>query len=185
MALKTTIQRCDFGNGNAFTVKPPPDAIDQFKVQTTNYSAQFGPREARTGGVRDRLVLKSGGKNRVYGDVWEYVRNDLFDANDYFLNLARQKKPEYRRNQFGFTLGGPIQRNRTFFFVDYEGSRIRQGTAFTSTVPTALERSSGFTDYSDLIAFQTGTQTDNLGRVSRNWLRIRSGNNKADSCGPD
>lgn len=152
----------DFGNGNAFTVKPPPDAIDQFKVQTTNYSAQFG----RAGGAVINAVLKSG-QNKLYGDVWEYVRNDLFDANDYFLNLAHQKKPEYRRNQFGFTLGGPVMRNRTFFFVDYEGSRIRQGTAFTSTVPTALERSSGFSDYSDLTTYQTGTQTDNLGRVTK------------------
>jgi hypothetical protein len=151
----------DFGNGNAFTVLPPPDAIDQFKIQTTNYSAQFG----RAGGAIINAVLKSG-QNRFYGDAWEYLRNDRFDANDYFLNRAGKPKPPYKRNQFGLTLGGPIYRNKSFFFVDYQGTRISQGQAFVSSVPTALERSSGYTNYTDLLLNQTGTQTDNLGRVT-------------------
>ena len=151
----------DFGNGNAFTVLPPPDAIDQFKIQTTNYSAEFG----RGGGAVVNAVLKSG-QNRFYGDVWDYLRNDVFDANDWFLDHAKKPKPAFRRNQFGATLGGPIWRDKTFFFVDYQGTRSAQGVAYVSSVPTALERSSGYTDYTDLIANQKGTQTDQLGRVT-------------------
>jgi hypothetical protein len=151
----------DFGNGNAFTVLPPPDAIDQFKIQTTNYSAQFG----RAGGAVLNAVLKSGA-NHFYGDVWEYLRNDRFDANDWFLAHTGKPKPAFNRNQFGFTLGGPIWRDKTFFFVDYQGTRLSQGQAYVSTVPTALERSSGYTNYNDLLTNQTGTQTDSLGRVT-------------------
>lgn len=152
----------DFGNGNAFTVLPPPDAIDQFKVQTTNYSAQFG----RAGGAIVNAVLKSGA-NRFYGSAWEYLRNDLFDANDWFLNNANKPKPPFKRNQFGVTIGGPIWHNKLFFFADYQGTRVSQGQAFVSSVPTALERSSGYTNYTDLLTNQTGTQTDNLGRTTR------------------
>lgn len=151
----------DFGNGNAFTVLPPPDAIDQFKIQTTNYSAQFG----RGGGAVVNAVLKSG-QNNFYGDVWDYLRNNVLDANDWFLNHANKSRPAFRRNQFGFTLGGPIWRDKTFFFVDYQGTRSAQGLAFVSSVPTVLERSSGYTDYTDLIANQHGTQTDDLGRIT-------------------
>jgi len=151
----------DFGNGNAFTVLPPPDAIDQFKIQTTNYSAEFG----RGGGAVVNAVLKSG-QNRLYGDVWDYLRNDVFDANDWFLDHAGKPKPAFRRNQFGATLGGPIWHDKTFFFADYQGTRSAQGVAFVSSVPTALERSSGYTNYTDLIVNQKGTQTDNLSRVT-------------------
>ncbi|WP_213807136.1 TonB-dependent receptor [Granulicella sp. dw_53] len=151
----------DFGNGNAFTVLPPPDAIDQFKVQTTNYSAQFG----RAGGAIINAVLKSGA-NRFYGSAWEYLRNDIFDANDWFLNNTGKAKPSFKRNQFGATIGGPIWHDKVFFFADYQGTRVSQGQAFVSSVPTALERSSGYTNYTDLLTFQTGTQTDNLGRTT-------------------
>ena len=158
----------DFGNGTSYALKPPPEALAEFRVETANYSAEYG----RSGGAVINAVTKSGG-NRLFGSVWEYLRNSDLDANDYFLNRARVARPEYRRNQFGFALGGPVViphlyngHDKTFFFLDYEGQRIRQGLGYTSSVPTALERSSGFTNYSDLLAYQNGTQTDILGRTT-------------------
>jgi hypothetical protein len=159
----------DFGNGNSFTLKPPPDGLAEFKVETANYSAEYG----RSGGAVINAVTKSG-QNQFFGDMWEYNRNAYFDAEDYFLKKAGLRRPKYNRNQFGFSLGGPVTiprlysgKDKTFFFVDYEGTRIRQGQAYTSSVPTALEQSSGFTNYSDLITYQSGTQTDILGRTTK------------------
>jgi Carboxypeptidase regulatory-like domain/TonB dependent receptor/TonB-dependent Receptor Plug Domain len=159
----------DFGNGNSFTLKPPPDGLSEFKVETANYSAEYG----RSGGAVINAVTKSG-QNSFFGDVWEYNRNAYFDAEDYFLKKAGLRRPKYNRNQFGFSLGGPVViprlysgKDKTFFFFDYEGTRIRQGQAYTSSVPTALEQSSGFTNYSDLLTYQTGTQTDILGRKTK------------------
>ena len=151
----------DFGNGTSYAIKPPPDALAEFKVETANYSAEYG----RSGGAVLNAVTKSG-QNEFFGDLWEFNRNSFFDANDFFLNHADQPRPTYNRNQFGGSLGGPIYHNKAFFFMDYEGLRMKQGEAYTSSVPTALERSSGFTDYNDLIGAQKGTQTDILGRTT-------------------
>ena len=157
----------DFLNGAAYAVRPPVDAIREFKVQTSDFSAEFG----RAGGAVVNAVLKSG-TNQLHGRAWEFLRNDTLDATDFFLNAGGQGKSEFRRNQFGFTLGGPIVipglyngKNKTFVFGDYEGTRIRQGQPFISSVPTALERSSGYTNFADLISGQSGTQTDLLGRT--------------------
>jgi hypothetical protein len=156
----------DYLNGAAYAVRPPVDAIQEFKVQTSDFGAEFG----RAGGAVVNAVLKSG-TNDLHGRAWEFLRNDRLDATDFFLNSGGQRKGEFRRNQFGGTLGGPITiphiyngRNKTFFFVDYEGTRIRQALPFVSSVPTANERSSGFTNFADLIAGQSGSQTDLLGR---------------------
>ncbi|MGB7137551.1 MAG: carboxypeptidase regulatory-like domain-containing protein, partial [Acidobacteriaceae bacterium] len=151
----------DFGNGTSYAIKPPPDALAEFTVETANYSPEYG----RSGGAVLNAVTKSG-QNQFFGDLWEFNRNSFFDANDFFLNHANQPRPAFNRNQFGGSLGGPIYRNKTFFFMDYEGLRMKQGEAYTSSVPTALERSSGFTNYNDLIAAQKGTQTDILGRTT-------------------
>jgi len=156
----------DFLDGAAYVVRPPVDAIQQFKVQTSNFSAEFG----RSAGAVLNAVTKSG-TNRFYGNVWEYTRNQMFDATDYFVKKAGEHKGDFTRNQFGFTLGGPLDiphfyngPNKTFFFIDYEATRIHQAVPFTTSVPTALERSSGYTNYQDLISYQSGTQTDALGR---------------------
>ena len=125
----------DFLNGNAYSVKPPVDAIKEFKVETNNYSAESG----RSAAAVLNATLKSG-TNGFHGALWEFFRNDKLDAANYFENGL--EKGEFRQNQFGATFGGPIRRNKTFFFVDYEGTRIRQANPYTSTVPTALERSS-------------------------------------------
>jgi outer membrane receptor protein involved in Fe transport len=151
----------DFLSGAAYVVKPPIDAIGEFKLQTNSFSAEFG----RAGGAVLNASLKSG-TNRFHGSAWEFLRNDKLDATDFFLNANGQPKGPFKQNQFGGTLGGPVKRNKTFFFVDYEGTRIRQGVPLTGyTVPTAAERASGFTDFSDLISLQTGSRKDALDRT--------------------
>ena len=84
------------------------------------------------------------GTNGFHGSVFEFVRNDIFDAKNFFVSPA-QSKPPFKQNQFGGSIGGPIQRNKTFFFADYEGERVRKSLTDTFTVPTAAEASGNFT----------------------------------------
>src|SRR5438132_10683807 len=100
------------------------DAIQEFSVITGNYSAEYG----RTSGGVINAISKSG-TNEFHGDVYEFLRNDKLDANDFFSNRAHQPRPTLRRNQFGAAAGGPIRKNRTFVFGDYEGIRFAEGTA--------------------------------------------------------
>jgi hypothetical protein len=120
---------------------PSVDALDEFKLQTSTYSAEFG---RSMGGVVN-LQIKSG-TNQYRGSVFEFMRNDAFDANNWFNNRAGRKKPEFSQHQFGGTLGGPIVKDKTFFFVDYQGMRINQGAAFLSTVPSELMRQGNFSE---------------------------------------
>jgi hypothetical protein len=156
----------DFLNGTNYVVLPPIDAVQEFKVQTTDFSAEFG----RSGAAVLNATIKSG-TNQFHGDVWEFFRNDKLDAADFFeRNLlsngtTKTSKGELRWNQFGGTFGGPVLRNKIFFFGDYEGFRRRQGTVQTASVPTAAERASGYTNLQDLITLQSGTSTDALGRI--------------------
>jgi hypothetical protein len=147
----------DFLNGTNYVVLPPVDAIQEFKVQTTGFSAEFG----RSGAAVLNATIKSG-TNSFHGAGWEFLRNDILDAPDYFESAGGIKKGELRLNQFGVAVGGPVIRNKIFFFGDYEGLRRRQGTIKTGTVPTLLERNSGFTDLSDLIT--GGSRVDALNR---------------------
>ncbi len=156
----------DLVNQSQFVVLPPPDALREFTVQTSDYSAEFG----HAAGAVLNVTTKSG-TNAYHGDLFEFLRNDFFDAKDFFV-LNSQRKPEFRQNQFGGTIGGPLSiphlynaRNKTFFFFDYQGTRYVKGKTFTVTVPTAAENASGFTNLQDLITLQTGTKTDLLGRV--------------------
>lgn len=146
-------------NSNA-TIIPPPDAIQEFKLQTGNYSAEFGHS---TGGVVN-ATTKSG-TNQFHGDLWEYVRNDVFNANTFFNKLNGQPRPEYRQNIYGATIGGPIFKDKTFFFFAYQGQRFVLPSPATSTVPTASMVDSGFTNLQDLITYNSKTSTDALGRV--------------------
>ena len=151
----------DFLSGAAYVVKPPIDAIGEFKLQTNSFSAEFG----RAGGAVLNATLKSG-TNEIHGSAWEFLRNDKLDATDFFLNSAGQPKGAFKRNQFGATAGGPAIKNKTFWFVDYEGTRIRQEVPETgNSVPTASEIASGYTNFSDLITLQSGSLTDALGRT--------------------
>jgi hypothetical protein len=158
--------------GSNATVTPPPDAVQEFKLQTGDFNAEFGHS---TGGVIN-AVIKSGG-NQVHGDLWEYVRNTILDANDYFNKNQTTIAPRspYHQNQFGGTVGGPVYlgkiydgRNKSFFFFDYQGTRIISPEPSTVSVPTALEQSSGFTNLTDLLTYSnsasTPAQKDSLGR---------------------
>ena len=151
----------DFLNGTNYVILPPIDAIQEFKVQTGDYSAELG----RAAGAVLNATVKSG-TNSLHGDVWEFFRNDKLDAADWFEdNSTTPIKGEYRLNQFGGTIGGPIIKNKIFFFGDYEGKRRVQGTSFTSSVPTLAERSSNFQNLQDILTQQAGAaRTDILGR---------------------
>src|SRR5262245_36007356 len=123
---------------NTFGVKPPVDAIREFEVLTSAYDASFG----RSAGAQINIVLKSG-TNGFHGTAYEFLRNQVFDARNYFAP-ADQPDPRYQRNQFGFSFGGPIVKDRTFFFGDYESSRVREGITRLANVPTDRERMGDF-----------------------------------------
>jgi len=110
-------------------IEPPIDAIQEFKVQTSNMSADIGK-----GGAVVNVVLKSG-TNAFHGSAFEFLRNEVLDANNFFNNAFGISKPPYKRNEFGGTLGGPIVKGKTFFFVDYQGRRLHQSLTNVSTVP--------------------------------------------------
>ncbi len=125
---------------------PSPDAIDEFKLQTSTYSAEFG---RSLGGVVN-LQLKSG-TNEYRGSLFEFFRNDAFDANNFFNNRAGRPKPDFMQNQFGGTIGGRIKRDRTFFFADYQGLRIEAGQTYLSTVPSMRMRNGDFGEINRVI----------------------------------
>jgi hypothetical protein len=104
---------------------PAPDAIQEFKVQTANYDAAYG----RGAGANVDLVSRSG-SNRFHGSAWEFVRNNIFNANDFFLKLDGQPRPTLKQNQFGGSIGGPIRRDKTFFFGEYQGLTVQQWRRF-------------------------------------------------------
>jgi hypothetical protein len=103
---------------------PAPDVIAQFKVQTGMYDAGYG----RSAGANIDLVSKAG-TNAFHGSLWEFFRNDALNANDFFLKQNDQQRPELKQNQFGFTIGGPIRKNKTFFFTSYQGFIQHNGVA--------------------------------------------------------
>src|SRR5579872_729483 len=117
-------------------VQPPPDAIQEFRVEESPMKAEFG-----RGGATVNVVLKSG-SNQFHGGAYEFLRNKESDARNFF----DPQRPPFERNQFGALLGGPVLHDRTFFFVDYEGSRIRKGVSYISTVPTDKMRSGDFSE---------------------------------------
>ncbi|HYG83136.1 MAG TPA: carboxypeptidase-like regulatory domain-containing protein, partial [Pyrinomonadaceae bacterium] len=123
---------------NTFGVRPPVDAIREFEMLTSTYDASFG----RNAGAQVNVVLKSG-SNDFHGSLYEFHRNGALDARNYFAP-ATEPAPKYLRNQFGFSLGGPLARNRTFFFADYEGTRSREGITRLARVPTLRERAGDF-----------------------------------------
>jgi len=123
---------------NTFGVRPPVDAIREFETATSTYDATFG----RNAGAQVNVVTKSG-TNEFHGSLYEYHRNAAFDARNFFAP-ADQPAPKHIRNQFGFSVGGPVAKDRAFFFADYEGTRSRRGITRLSNVPTLAERSGDF-----------------------------------------
>src|SRR3984893_4537805 len=137
----------DLQNGASYVIQPSVDAVEEFKVQTSGYSAEFG----RGNGAVLNATIKSG-TNEFHGSVCEFLRNDKLDARNFF----ERKRGAYQRNQFGATLGGPVLiphlyngRNHSFFFVDYEGLRIRQERPLQDIVPTPAMRSGDFSTLID------------------------------------
>src|SRR5437660_541021 len=106
---------------NGTAVSPPVDAVREFEVLSSTYDASFG----RNGGGQISVVLRSGG-NQLHGAAYEYFRNAVLDARNYFAP-AQESAPQNQRNQFGALIGGPVVKNRTFFFTDYEGRRVNSG----------------------------------------------------------
>jgi len=125
---------------------PSVDALDEFKLQTSTYSAEFGHS---LGGVVN-LQIKSG-TNVMHGSVFEFHRDDAFDANNFFNNRAGRKKPQFSQNQFGGTVGGAVLKDKTFFFGDYQGHRELQGQTFLSTVPSGAMRGGNFSELTRVI----------------------------------
>ena len=152
----------DFLNGTNFIVLPPVDAIQEFKVQTADFSAELG----RSAGAVLNATIKSG-TNSFHGAAWDFFRNRVLDAADWFEDDSpTPTKGEYQQNQFGFSAGGPILKNKIFVFGDYEGLRRLQGSSTLGSVPSTAEVNSGFTNLSDLISAQATSAplTDDLGR---------------------
>jgi hypothetical protein len=145
----------DLQTGASYAIQPSVDAVEEFKVQTNGYSAEFG----RGNGAVLNATIKTG-TNEFHGAVFEFLRNDKFDARNFF----EKKRGAYQRNQVGATLGGPVRiphvyngTDRSFFFVDYEGLRLRQERPLQAIVPTAAMRAG---DFSALIDYTTATGSD-------------------------
>jgi hypothetical protein len=139
----------DTGSNGTLNVFPSIDSIGEFKVLTSNYGAQYG----RNGSGTVEVVTKSGTKT-FHGDVYEYLRNDMFNANDFFDNAAGNPKPAYKKHDFGYTIGGPVyipnhynsNKEKTFFFWSQEWHRERNPFGFNQQVPSNAERQGHFDD---------------------------------------
>jgi len=143
--------------GGGFGLVPPPEAVQEFNMQTNVYSAVFGETAGSTLNVATRS-----GTNAFHGDVWEFLRNNDLDARNFFnvnqtnpltgAEIPGTARPKFQRNQFGFAAGGPIRKNKTFFFGSYEGLRQVQGGAETTEVPTPAQKGG---DFSSALTGQT------------------------------
>ena len=127
---------------------PTQDSLLEFKVETNNMSAEYGKF---AGGVIN--MSTKGGANDLHGGGWEFLRNKVLNSSDFFSNLAGLSRPAFTQNEFGANLGGPVYiphvyngKNKTFFFFNYEGFRLRQGQTFTNTNPTPAERTGDFSN---------------------------------------
>src|SRR5881227_4031022 len=133
---------------NLPTVQPSPDSIAEFRVLTNTFDAEYG----RNSGSVVNVVTKSG-TNDIHGNMYEFFRNTKLNANAYCFTALQGipcEKPKFNQNQFGGTFGGPIKKDRTFFFTSYEGRRIRQGIPSPLVfVPTASERPSAAQPFAD------------------------------------
>src|SRR5207244_3424385 len=117
------------------SIVPSIDAIQEFKVLTYNYSAEYGTRAGPT-----VLVTTKGGSNGFHGSLFEFFRNTKLDARSFFAST----KEQFNLNQFGGALGGPVQKDKTFFFIDYQGKRQRHGIPFQGTIPTPAMKTGDF-----------------------------------------
>jgi len=143
-------------------VQPPPDALQEFKIQTRTYSAEFG----NSAGAVVNATIKSG-TNGYHGDLYEFFRNKVLDANTWINNTTGNPRGGFSQNQFGGTVGGPIVKDKLFFFGDLERFTSREGTTVQSTVPTPLMTQGNFTELpytlnNPLVAGQSGCYAGNI-----------------------
>jgi hypothetical protein len=131
---------------NTVVIFPSVDALEEFKLQTSTYAAEFG---RSLGGVVN-LQIRSGA-NQFHGGAFGFLRDAAFDANNFFNNRAGIEKAPFRQHQFGGTLGGPVRRDRTFFFTNYQGTRIDQGVNRVSTVPSLAMRNGDFSEVNRIV----------------------------------
>jgi hypothetical protein len=134
-----------------FILRTSVDAIQEFKIQTNSFSAEFG----RGGGAAINAIIKSG-SNGFHGSMFEFLRNSALDARDYFEDPTT-KKASFQQNQFGVTIGGPIVRNKLFWFGDYQGAIIRRPTTYVSSVPDAAQRTGDFSGDGNPIIYDPST----------------------------
>jgi Carboxypeptidase regulatory-like domain len=135
----------DTAYGNIVVLTPSPEAVEEFRVQTNNSSAEFG---RFTGGVIN--MASRSGTNAFRGSAFEYYRNKALNSNTFFGERAGLDKPPFTQNNFGGVLGGPVLKDKLFFFSSYEGYRNREGVLFRRTVPTAAMKRGDFSDYRNL-----------------------------------
>jgi hypothetical protein len=134
----------DFLNGATYAVRPPPEALEEFKVESSNYSAELG----RSTGAAINASIKAG-TNTIHGSLWEYLRNDRLTGKNFNFNAPTpEPSTAYHSNIFGATLSGPVLKNKLFIFADAQGTRISvfQPEQTNYTVPTAAERTGDFSE---------------------------------------
>jgi len=136
------------GGITSATYIPSPEAVEEFKVQQTNFSAEYG----FSGGPVVNMITRSG-TNKFHGSAYDFVRDASLDANNWCANRAGEPIPSLRRNNYGFTIGGPIIKNKTFFFIDYDGLRSSGLSTASGAVPTDLMRAG---DFGEVCAAQGG-----------------------------
>jgi hypothetical protein len=153
---------------------PNPDTITEFKIQTSQYDAGYGAM------VPGTSVITRGGDSTLHGTAWEFVRNDIFNANAFFRNATGQPKPNLKQNQFGVTLGGPVRRDKWFFFGSYQGTRQVNGLDPTSVAtvilpPLASDRSAGALASEFCPANHLLTSGPGAGQPDPNYLTFAGG----------
>src|SRR5207253_9199844 len=129
------VNNMDVGSNATLLVFPSIDSIQEFRVERNSFSAEYGQAQ----GAVINLITK-GGTNQFHGTLFEFLRNDVLNASDFFLNRAGQPKAKLKYNNYGFNFSGPIKKNRAFFFWNEEWRREERGVVLSAKVPTAAER---------------------------------------------
>jgi hypothetical protein len=154
--------------GPILVAVPAPETIQEFKVQTSLYDATYG----RSGGANIQLVTKSGG-NEVHGDAYEYFRNEALNANNPFLKAGGLARPLLRRNVFGGVLGGPIRKNKAFFFVSYQGARERNAASIINSISSNVLVAPGLTNDRSAATLQTTFKISTIAPASLALLNAK------------